>query len=136
MNVGVVQRFATALVLGLLLLDAGAAPAAGESAAGQQGPATPRVLVFGLGERCRYCMQLKREIAKVIEVTGDAVKFADYRVDLERDRDMVARHRVMLSPTLVFLDASGAEVFRQQGLMDAAQIQETLVAFKLWGRKG
>ena len=42
---------------------------------------------------------------------------------------------MVLSPTLVFLDASGAEVFRHQGLMDVAQIQEKLEAFKLWTRR-
>jgi thioredoxin-related protein len=72
----------------------------------------------------------------VVEVTGDAVRFVDYRVDLERDRETIARYQVVLSPTLVFLDAAGAEVFRHQGLMDAAQIQEKLAAFKLWVRKG
>jgi thioredoxin-related protein len=134
MNIGAAQRFTAGLTLSLLLLAAGAARAATDPDPGQAEPARPRVLVFGLGERCRYCVQLKQEIAKVIEVTGEAVKFVDYRVDL--DREMVAKHQVILSPTLVFLDAAGAEVFRYQGLMDAAQIQEKLVALMLWTRKG
>lgn len=134
MNVGAMRRFTAGLVLLVPLLAASAARAAGEPGTGQAQLAKPRVLVFGLGERCRYCVQLKQEIAKVVAVTGDTVKFVDYRVDL--DREMVAKHKVVLSPTLVFLDASGNEVFRHQGLLDAAQIQEKLVELRLWARQG
>jgi thioredoxin-related protein len=134
MNFGAVQRFTAGLILLVPLLAAGVALAAGEPGTGQAQPAGPRVLVFGLGERCRYCVQLKQEIAKVVAVTGDTVKFVDYRVDL--DREMVARHNVVLSPTLVFIDSSGTEVFRHQGLLDAAQIQEKLVELRLWTRRG
>lgn len=136
MNVGRTRHLTAALTLAVLLHSAVTAWAAGEPGAGQGGAVQPTVLVFGLGERCRYCVQLKQEIAKVTEFTGDAVRFVNYRVDLERDREVIARYRVVLSPTLVFLDASGAEVFRRQGFMDAAQIQGKLAALKLWTRKG
>lgn len=134
MDVRTTRRLAAALTLCVLIVAGGAALAAGKPSEERGDVAAPTVLVFGLGSRCRYCVQLKQEIAKVTQVTGDAVRFEDYRVD--RDRDMVQRYRVLLSPTLVFLDASGSEVFRHQGLMDAGQIREKLVALKLWGRKG
>lgn len=134
MDVRTTRRLAAALTLCVLIVAGGAALAAGKPSEERGDAAAPTVLVFGLGSRCRYCVQLKQEIAKVTQVTGDAVRFEDYRVD--RDRDMVQRYRVLLSPTLVFLDASGSEVFRHQGLMDAGQIREKLVALKLWGRKG
>jgi len=136
MSVRNMQRFTAGLTVCFLIHAAGVAQATGEPGKGVVGTPGPTVLVFGLGERCRYCMQLKQEIAKVVEVTGDAVRFVDYRVDLERDRETIARYRVVLSPTLVFLDGSGGEVFRQQGVMEAAQIQGKLAAFKLWVRRG
>lgn len=96
--------------------------------------ARPTVLVFGLGTRCRYCVQLKKEIAVVTRTTGDAVRFTDILVD--KDQELVRKYRVVLSPTLVFLDAGGTEVFRHQGMLDAAQLKERLVALKFWGQGG
>lgn len=127
------QRVAVALPLLLALmvcaLSAEGAPPQEANATG-----TPTVLVFGLGPRCRYCVQLKGEIAKVTRNTGNAVRFRDVVVD--QDRVTTYRYRVVVSPTLVFLDAKGAEVFRHQGLLDAAQLQERLVALGFWGGKG
>lgn len=97
-------------------------------------PARPTVLVFGLGSRCRYCVQLKKEIESVTQTTGDAVRFREYLVN--RDQEMVHTYRILLSPTLIFLDAGGAEVFRHQGVLDAAQIRERLIALKFWSGKG
>ncbi|MDF1554609.1 MAG: thioredoxin family protein [Deferrisomatales bacterium] len=94
----------------------------------------PTVLVFGLGSRCRYCVQLKEEIRQVTHETGDSVQFHDIRVD--RDKDTVQAYRVLTSPTLVFLDAKGAEVFRHQGILDAAQLLERLVGLGFWPGKG
>lgn len=119
------------LVTLCLLIAAGALGADGTPAAQGGEPTRPAVLVFGLGDRCRYCVELKKEIAKVTQTTGDAVQFTNFLVD--RDREIVRQYRVVLSPTLVFLDAGGKEVFRHQGILDAAQIQERLVALKLWG---
>lgn len=114
-------------------------PAGFGAATGDPRPATaevavPTVLVFGLGARCRYCVELKKEIAKVTAETGDAVRFRDFLVD--QDKAMVQRYRVMLSPTLVFLDAGGAELFRHQGILDAAQIKARLVTLGFWPGKG
>ena len=127
-------RSLTAVLTLCALLAAGALSAAERPPADGSGSPRPAVLVFGLGSRCRYCVQLKQEIAKVTQITGDAVQFKDYRVD--RDQEMVRKYRVVLSPTLVFLDAGGTEVFRHQGLLDAAQIRERLVALRFWGGKG
>lgn len=130
MTVLTLQRIRRALALCLLLTATGPALAAGEVGAAPGPAATPTVLIFGLGERCAACVKLKQEIAKVKQLTGETVTFVDYLV--QRDFAMVQRYRVELSPTLVFLDASGAEVSRHQGLLDAPQIQERLVALTLW----
>ncbi len=127
------RRFFVSLLLCLLLAAGGtgtlggAPPPSGEVAA-------PTVLVFGLGNRCRYCVELKQEIGKVTAETGEAVRFRDFRVD--EDRAMVQRYRVVLSPTLVFLDAAGTEVYRHQGILDAVQLKARLVALGLWPKKG
>lgn len=118
----------------LLLLNGGCSPGIGGGPANEGEIGTPTVLVFGLGSRCRYCVELKQEIGRVTEKTGDAVQFRDILVD--RERAMVQQYRVLLSPTLVFLDAAGTEVFRHQGLLDAEQILERLASLELWPRKG
>lgn len=128
-------RTLAATLTTLCLLLAAVAPAVVGSAPGAGAELrAPTVLVFGLGSRCRYCVELKKQIGQVTAETGDAVRFQDIRVD--QDRVMVERYRVVLSPTLVFLDAAGAEVFRHQGILDAAQIRARLVALGFWPRKG
>lgn len=133
MNATQGRRLAATATL-CFLLAAGAPAAAGEPATDGGEPARPTVLVFGLGNRCWYCVQLKKEIATVTQTTGDAVRFREFLVN--SDLEMVRKYRVLLSPTLVFLDAGGAEVFRYQGALDAAQILERLIALKFWGGKG
>jgi len=120
------------LLLGLTL--AAAMPAAAQSPAPRASLERPTVLVFGLGPRCRYCVQLKQEIGRVTEETGDAITFQDIRVD--QDPATVRRYGVLLSPTLVFLDPTGAEVGRHQGILNAQQILERLVALRLWPQTG
>jgi thioredoxin-like negative regulator of GroEL len=117
-----------------LVLGAGCGLASDKGPVETAEASVPTVLVFGLGPRCRYCVELKKEIDRVTEQTGAAVRFRDILVD--RDKAMVQKHRVLLSPTLVFLDAAGAEVHRHQGLMNAEQILERLAAHGLWPRKG
>lgn len=117
------------LVLGA---DCGFASEKGPADAAEVG--RPTVLVFGLGPRCRYCVELKKEIDRVTDETGEAVRFRDILVD--RDKAMVQKYRVLLSPTLVFLDAAGSEVHRHQGLLNAQQILERLATLGLWPGKG
>lgn len=126
-------RIATLFFLLLCLAPAAAMPAAGQAPAHQDALGKPTVLVFGLGPRCRYCVQLKKEIGRVTEETGDAIAFRDVLVD--QDKILVQRYRILLSPTLVFLDPTGAEAGRHQGILDAQQILERLVAFRLWPQK-
>ncbi len=123
-----------ALAVICFVVNAGVGVAAGSGPATGAESGTPTVLVFGLGSKCRYCVELKQEIGKVTEETGDAVRFRDVLVD--HDKVTVQRYKVLLSPTLVFLDAGGAEVFRHQGLLNAKQILERLVALGFWPRKG
>ena len=122
------------LVLLFMVLTSGVGTAAGNRPADSGELRKPTVLVFGLGSRCRYCVQLKKEIGRVTEETGDAVGFRDILVD--QDKMMVHQYRVLLSPTLVFLDAAGTEVFRYQGILNAQQILEQLVALEFWPRQG
>ena len=127
-------RLILAVLVALCLLAG--VPAVAGSPESSDGAALgkPTVLVFGLGSRCRYCVQLKKEIGQVTEETGDAVQFHDIRVD--RDKEAVQAYRILTSPTLVFLDANGNEVFRHQGILDAAQLLERLVGLGFWAGKG
>jgi thioredoxin-like negative regulator of GroEL len=121
-------------VLLLLVLNPDAGTATGSEPADTGELSKPTVLVFGLGSRCRYCVQLKEEIDLVTEETGDAVRFHNILVD--QNRIMVQRYRILLSPTLVFLDGAGTEVFRHQGILDSQQILERLAALEFWPQKG
>lgn len=125
---------AKVLVLLLIPLLCAAGASGASAAASAAEVRAPTVLVFGLGPRCRYCVELKREIGRVTDETGEAVRFQDILVD--QDKVMVQKYRVLLSPTLVFLDAAGTEVFRHQGLLNAQQILERLVTLGFWPRKG
>ena len=123
-----------AAVLLLLVLNPDAGTAAGSEPADTGELSKPTVLVFGLGSKCRYCVQLKGEIDLVTEKTGDAVLFQTILVN--HNRIMAQRYRILLSPTLVFLDGAGTEVFRHQGILNNKQILERLIALEFWPQKG
>ena len=127
-------RSIPAVLVALCLLAGIPAVASSPESADGAAPGKPTVLVFGLGSRCRYCVQLKKEIGQVTRETGDAVGFHDIRVD--RDKDAVQAYRILTSPTLIFLDANGDEVFRHQGILNAAQLLERLVGLGFWVGKG
>ena len=59
-----------AAVLLLLAMNSSVGTAAGNEPAETAELINPTVLVFGLGSRCRYCVQLKKEIDLVTEKTG------------------------------------------------------------------
>lgn len=124
------KPYRSALLALLLVLGADCGRASEKAPAQVAQAGVPTVLVFGLGPRCRYCVALKKEIDRVTEQTGAGVRFRDILVD--RDKAMVRKHRILLSPTLVFLDAAGTEVHRHQGMLDAEQILERLAAHGLW----
>jgi len=109
-------KLAIILLLGVLLLGL-AAPALAQPPAG----ALPEILEFDR-KFCPVCKQ-SEAIIQAVQAKFPG-QFTVRRLYIDEDESLFRRYRVAIVPTQIFLDASGREVFRHEGLFP----QEKLLA--------
>lgn len=105
-------------LLGFCAAAAAAAPdpLAAEAAASGK----PMVVDFGKGQ-CYQCVKQKAFIEELKGEIGDKVGFRF--VHVIKEAETAGAYKVVMIPTIVFLDAGGREVERYVGLLPAAAMR-------------
>jgi len=87
--------------------------------------ASGKPMVVDLGSNsCLPCRQLRPILQKIRkDYTG---KLEVLIIDINKNPQLANEYKVQLIPTVVFFDASGKEIFRNQGFMSEAKIKEQL----------
>ena len=112
------------LILGLLLLGQ-ILPAGSQILA----PAQMRPAIYEFGRKlCPICHQMEEVLKAVQEVY--AGQFEVRRLYIDDDIKLFRRFNIAIVPTLVFLDASGKEVFRHEGLFPREKLEKKLRELK------
>ncbi len=83
----------------------------------------PALIEFG-AETCNQCKRMN----VVLDGISQRYKGRAHvvQVNVNRDRDITRRFRIMVIPTLVFFDAKGKEVGRSYGFMDEVKVARRL----------
>ena len=112
------------LVLGLLLLWQ-ILPAGGQSPA----PPKTRPAIYEFARKlCPICRQMEQVLKAVREVHPG--EFEVRLLYIDEDIKLFRRFNIAIVPTQVFLDASGKEVFRHEGLLPREQLEKKLRELK------
>lgn len=79
----------------------------------------PMVLDFGRGI-CIPCKQMKPILEELMkEYQGKAIIRI---VDIDQEPELTQQHRIRLIPTQVFIDSTGKEIYRNEGVMEKTAI--------------
>lgn len=112
------------LILGLLLLWQ-ILPAGSQVLA----PAQMRPVIYEFGRKlCPICRQMEEVLKAVREVY--AGEFELRLLYIDEDIKLFRQFNIAIVPTQVFLDASGKEVFRHEGLLPREQLEKKLRELK------
>jgi thioredoxin 1 len=76
------------------------------------------------GATCKICKIMKTRLAKINEEYKDRIKIIV--VDVNKQRELTKQYKIMLIPTLVFIDRSGKEVDRHVGEMEEKAVKTKL----------
>lgn len=115
LKIAIVAALAAAIVLVLATKPHAEAPPAHHEPADT---GKPRLLE--LGGQCTACKAMKPVLEALRAEYGDQLEVDS--IDLDRHPDAEDRYDVYVRPTQVFLDASGAELFRHEGFFAKDQI--------------
>ena len=88
-------------------------------------PVKGMVTVVGIcSERCVPCKMMEPLLQKLeAEYRG---RFALVCLDKDKNKDLAARFNARVTPTMVFFDKDGREVYRHEGVMDKNDVLATL----------
>jgi thiol:disulfide interchange protein DsbD len=75
-------------------------------------------------EPCKWLEQYTFSNASVAEKLNS--EFVTVRLDDKRDKELLRSHNIILYPTLLIMDPSGNEVFRETGFQNANELQSFL----------
>jgi thiol-disulfide isomerase/thioredoxin len=92
-------------------------------AAWSQAPGKPSIYEFG-SKVCPYCREMARILKDVESQYPGQVSVRSYYI--ETDERLFEEYRVSIRPTLVFVDLSGQEVYRHEGLLPKEQLVKKL----------
>ncbi len=88
--------------------------------------ATPKVTFIELGsDNCIPCKAMQPIMKAVEEDYGDQIEIVFY--DVRKNPAPARQYRIRLIPTQVFLDESGNEFFRHEGILPKENIDSLLV---------
>jgi len=96
---------------------------------GQAKPAIPKtlptLLEFGRG-KCIPCKMMKPILEELMkECEGKAVIRI---VDIDQEKELTEKNKIMMIPTQVFYDTTGKEAFRHVGFFEKDSVKAHLVA--------
>lgn len=83
----------------------------------------PALIEFG-AETCSQCKRMKGVLDGISQRYQGRAHVV--QVNVNRDRDVTRRFRIMVIPTLVFFDAKGREAGRSYGYMDEVKVARKL----------
>ncbi|MFA5032972.1 MAG: thioredoxin family protein [bacterium] len=75
----------------------------------------PILMDFG-GNRCKNCIITKKRLEKIEKKFRGKAKIIS--IDVNKEKELTKKYKILLIPTLVFLDKNGKEVYRKTGLME------------------
>ncbi|MDD2889827.1 MAG: thioredoxin family protein [bacterium] len=75
----------------------------------------PMLMDFG-GNRCKNCIITKKRLEKIEKKFKGKAKIIS--IDVNKEKELTKKYKILLIPTLVFLDKTGKEVYRKTGLME------------------
>lgn len=107
------------------ILSSLAFPAAAQIPDGPQG--TPVILEFDR-KLCPICTE-NEAIIKAVQAMHPG-QFAVRRLYIDQEEHLFRRYRVAIVPTQVFLDATGKEVFRHEGIFPKEKLIRKLRELK------
>ncbi len=110
------------LLLSLVLLILGQMPPAWGQAVEPQ-PGRPQILEFDR-KLCPVCKK-SEEIIQSLQAQYPG-RFSVQRLYMDEAPSRFQRYKVAIVPTQVFLDASGKEVFRHEGVLPRNQLEQKL----------
>jgi len=88
----------------------------------------PMLVDFG-SNSCLPCRQLRPVLKEIKAENADRMEVLV--IDVYRYKDLAAKFKVQVIPTLVLFDASGKEIFRGQGFMPKEAIVEQMKKFQI-----
>ena len=79
---------------------------------------------------CGPCKMLDAQIYPAAPVVQEAQNFVSVKVDVDKEQSLASKYQIQAMPTIVFLDSSGREIHRTQGVSDQASwfVQEMQTA--------
>ncbi len=83
------------------------------------------VLLDFTGPKCKSCKVMKARLTQVAPDYAGRVRIV--LVDVNVQKDFTRRYKIMLIPTLVFIDKTGTEISRHVGQMEEPAIRAGLV---------
>jgi thioredoxin 1 len=87
----------------------------------------PAILEFGR-ETCPICKRMEEVMARIKKDYGTQVEVRILYV--ERQEPLYRHYGIVITPTQVFLDASGKEVFRHEGELTLEKVVKKLKELK------
>ncbi len=97
------------------------------AAKSEKGKVAPLITFVELGSvNCIPCVKMQPVMKSIEEKYEQQVEVIFYDVWKEEQKAKAKEYRIRLIPTQVFLDASGAEVFRHEGFFPEEEIDQLL----------
>lgn len=87
----------------------------------------PKVYKFS-SSMCIDCQTLEKQLKDIIPNYKDKIDFISFKVDnpTKEVKAMIKKYKITLVPTMVFIDKTGKEILKVEGLIEESQLKEKL----------